>query len=81
MMRKVVTQGTGSALRTEAYEAAGKTGSAQFEDGNESHAWFTGFAPVDNPQIVVSVVVEKGGSGGATAAPIAKRIFDVYLSR
>lgn len=81
MMRKVVTQGTGSALRTKAYEAAGKTGSAQFEDGNESHAWFTGFAPVDNPQIVVSVVVEKGGSGGATAAPIAKRIFDVYLSR
>jgi len=81
MMRQVVTEGTGSALRTEAYEAAGKTGSAQFEAGKESHAWFTGFAPVSDPKVVVTVVVEEGGSGGQTAAPIAKSIFDVYLGR
>ena len=82
MMKKVVAEGTGSALRTDAYTAAGKTGSAQFEDGSEkSHAWFTGFAPADNPKIVVTVVVEEGGSGGQTAAPVAKKIFDTYLSR
>lgn len=79
MMRQVVTDGTGSALRTEDYTAAGKTGSAQFETGKDSHAWFTGFAPAEDPQIVVTVVVEEGGSGGQTAAPAARSIFDVYF--
>lgn len=81
MMRKVVTEGTGSALRTESYTAAGKTGSAEFETGKETHAWFTGFAPAEDPAVVVTVIVEEGGSGGQTAAPIARRLFDVYLGR
>ena len=46
-----------------------------------SHAWFVGFAPVDNPEIVVSVIVEHGGRGGAVAAPIAKRVIEEYLKR
>lgn len=79
MMELVVTDGTGSALRTEAYRAAGKTGSAEFETGKESHAWFTGFAPAENPQIAISVVVEEGGSGGREAAPIARAVFDTYF--
>lgn len=79
MMELVVTEGTGLALRTEAYRAAGKTGSAEFETGRESHAWFTGFAPVENPQIAISVVMEEGGSGGREAAPIARAVFDAYF--
>lgn len=81
MMTRVVTEGTGSALRTEAYQAAGKTGSAEFETGKETHAWFTGFAPADNPRLAVAVIVEEGGSGGQTAGPVARQIFDLYLGR
>ena len=81
LMRKVVTDGTGSAVRTEAYAVAGKTGSAEFETGKESHAWFTGFAPVEDPRLVVTVLVEEGGSGGQAAAPIARSLFDLYFSR
>lgn len=80
MMKQVVTEGTGSALRDADYTAAGKTGSAQFETGKDSHAWFTGFAPAEDPRIVVTVIVEEGGSGGQTAAPVARKLFDALLS-
>ncbi|MBE5971429.1 MAG: penicillin-binding protein 2 [Lachnoclostridium sp.] len=79
LLEKVVTDGTGSALRTEAYSAAGKTGSAEFDKGKETHAWFVGYAPAENPEIAVCVIVEEGGSGGKTAAPIARQMFDAYL--
>lgn len=81
VMRLVVTEGTGSAVRTDAYSVAGKTGSAEFEAGKESHAWFTGFAPAENPELAVTVLVEESGSGGQIAAPIARAIFDVWFSR
>lgn len=81
MMRQVVTEGTGSSVRTDAYTAAGKTGSAEFEKGKESHAWFTGFAPAENPKLVVTVIVEEGGSGGRAAGPIARTLFDLYFSK
>lgn len=81
LLRGVVVSGTGSAVRTDAYAVAGKTGSAEFETGKESHAWFTGYAPADNPQIVVTVLVEESGSGGQIAAPVARSIFDTYFSR
>ena len=81
LMRAVVTEGTGSAVRTDAYTAAAKTGSAEFETGKETHAWFTGFAPVEDPRIAVTVIVEESGSGGAVAGPIARTLFDLYLSR
>lgn len=81
LMRKVVTDGTGSAVRTEDYAVAGKTGSAEFETGKESHAWFTGFAPAEDPRLVVTVIVEEGGAGGQVAAPIARTLFDLYFSR
>ena len=80
-MRSVVTDGTGSGVRTDAYSVAGKTGSAEFETGKETHAWFTGFAPAEDPKLVVTVLVEEAGSGGHVAAPIAKSIFDTYFSR
>ena len=72
LMRAVVTEGTGSAVRTDAYSVAGKTGSAEFDKDKETHAWFTGFAPVEDPKVVVTVIVEEGGSGGKAAGPIAR---------
>lgn len=81
MMREVVISGTGKKLNeAEGYEACGKTGSAEFsKDKSRSHSWFTGFAPLNNPEIALSVLVEDGGSGSQTAVPIAKSIFDQYF--
>lgn len=81
LLEKVVTEGTGSALRTDAYTVAGKTGSAEVEKDKETHAWFVGYAPADHPKIAVCVLVEEGGSGGQTAAPIARKLFDSYLTK
>lgn len=80
LLVEVVNEGTGSAVRSDAYQAAGKTGSAEFESGKETHAWFVGYAPADHPKIAVCVIVEEGGSGGRAAAPIAKRLFDAWLN-
>mgnify|MGYP000986817851 CR=1 FL=1 len=79
LLVRVVNEGTGSSLRTDAYQAAGKTGSAEFETGKETHAWFVGYAPAEDPKLAVCVIVEEGGSGGRTAGPIAKKLFDAYL--
>lgn len=80
LMEAVVTEGTGSQLKDRSYTAAGKTGSAEFSDeSDESHAWFTGFAPAEDPQIAVTVVVESIGSGGDYAVPLARRVFDAYF--
>lgn len=59
-----------------------KTGTAEFGDPKgRSHAWFTVFAPVYNPQISVTVIVEGGGEGSSVAAPIAKKILEEWFSR
>lgn len=76
LMTACVTDGTGYALVTDAYTAAGKTGTAEWDTRQESHAWFVGFAPADNPRIVVSILLEEAGAGSDQAAPIARRIFD-----
>lgn len=81
LMTDVVEEGTASRLSGLAYTAAGKTGSAEFNSNKaDSHAWFTGFAPADNPEIAVTVIIEGIGSGGDYAVPIAKRIFDAYFN-
>ena len=59
-------------------EIAGKTGSAQTGVGDEAHAWFAGFAPYDDPEIAVVVMIEKGGSGGYTSET-AKKIIEEYF--
>lgn len=82
LMEGVVENGTATRLRGLSYTAAGKTGSAEYsENKSDSHAWFTGFAPVENPQVCVTIIVEGAGSGGEYAVPIAKRVFDAYFSR
>lgn len=80
LMTEVVQQGTAKKLKGLEYTAAGKTGSAEYNKIKEdSHAWFTGFAPADDPEISVTIIVESIGSGGDYAVPIAKRLFDAYF--
>ncbi len=80
MMTEVVLSGTATKLDGLSYTAAGKTGSAEYSENKEdSHAWFTGFAPVEDPQICVTIIVESAGSGGDYAVPIAKRVFDQFF--
>lgn len=81
LMALVVSEGTGSRLRSDEYSVAGKTGSAEYlENGKKrTNAWFTGFAPIENPEMAISIIVEDGESGGKTAAPIARELFDYRL--
>ncbi|MEA1935391.1 MAG: penicillin-binding protein 2 [Thermodesulfobacteriota bacterium] len=87
-------QGTGRALKRKEEDVCGKTGTAQVvsmpEDGEDvakeetsyklrDHALFVCFAPSENPEIAVAVVVEHGGHGGSAAAPIARKIIDGYF--
>ena len=82
LMTDVVQEGTATKLKGLEYTAAGKTGSAEYNaTKGDSHAWFTGFAPVEDPQICVTIIVEGAGSGGDYAVPIARRIFDAYFSK
>ena len=79
-MTEVVERGTATKLKGLSYTAAGKTGSAEYNKVKEdSHAWFTGFAPAEDPEISVTIIVERIGSGGDYAVPIAKRLFDAYF--
>ncbi|MCB1803365.1 MAG: penicillin-binding protein 2, partial [Gammaproteobacteria bacterium] len=88
-------RGTAKRIRSKEYRIAGKTGTAQVftvaqdEEYNEEeiakklrdHALFVAYAPIEDPQIAIAVVVENGGHGGSTAAPIAKEVMDAYLLR
>lgn len=82
-MAGVVSGGTGAALSGQIYQAAGKTGSAEFSNvKGQSHAWFTGYASTEEKgTIAVTVIVENGGAGSTTAVPIAKQLFDIYFAR
>jgi penicillin-binding protein 2 len=83
----VVKDGTGALARLPGVDIAGKTGTAQTISKSDSskgqdHAWFASFAPVDDPQYVVVVLVERGGKGGGVAAPIARQIYEaIFLQK
>jgi penicillin-binding protein 2 len=82
-MISVVESGTGHAAYIPSFPIAGKTGTAQNPHG-EDHAWFICFGPVKegvSPELVLAIVVEHGGKGGAVAAPIAKQIFTAYINK
>ena len=80
MMTAVVEKGTATRLSGQDYTAAGKTGSAEYNNiKGDSHAWFTGFAPAEAPEVCVTIIVEGAGSGGDYAVPMARRLFDCYF--
>ena len=79
-MKAVVNKGTGTALKGMSMSVAGKTGSAEFDSQGTSHAWFVGFAPASNPDIVVSIVVEGAGTGSQYAVPIAQKMLKCYFN-
>lgn len=61
--------------------SAGKTGTAEYGDPKDkTHAWYTSFAPIDNPKIVLTVLVEGGGEGSSVAAPISKETYRYFFS-
>ncbi|MFI3170973.1 MAG: penicillin-binding transpeptidase domain-containing protein [Eubacteriales bacterium] len=77
-MQAVVSYGTGTDLSGASYTVAGKTGTAEYSsDKSQSHSWFVGFTNVDNPDIVVSVVLEQS-DGEGKAITVAKKIMDAY---
>jgi len=59
---------------------AGKTGTSEIGEGDETHAWFTCFAPFDEPEIAVTVFLEEGGEGSDDAAPVVRKILEAYFS-
>ena len=79
--------GTGGAARIPGIDVAGKTGTAQSINKSDAakgqdHAWFASFAPVQDPEVVVVVLVERGGKGGQVAAPIARQIYQaIFLEK
>lgn len=91
-LKRAVDQGTGREATLGAFSVAGKTGTAQVYkhsagiDSNKlpknerDHAWFVGYAPAEKPAIAFAVVVEHGGHGGSSAAPIARRVLEVFFS-
>lgn len=89
------SQGTARRINTGInYKIAGKSGTAQVKSiaqnavydkdslakKHHDHAWFTAFAPVDDPSIVVTVFVENGNSGSGVAAPLAKEVINAWIS-
>ena len=83
LMYETVRSGTGTAAAISGIKVCGKTGTAENEKTNEdkskTHATFVGFAPYDDPEIAVSVVLEYAGYGGSVAAPIAREVIREYL--
>ncbi len=78
-MRQAVLNGSARALSDLPVKVAGKTGTAQFGAEGKTHAWFIGYAPYDQPEIVLTVLVEGGGQGHETAVPVAKEVFKWYF--
>lgn len=79
-MRQTITSGSATRLNDLAFGVAGKTGTAEWRKGASAHAWFTGFAPWTDPEIVVTVLIEEGGEGSQAAVPVAREIFEHYFT-
>ncbi|MGH8950395.1 MAG: peptidoglycan D,D-transpeptidase FtsI family protein [Acidimicrobiia bacterium] len=79
----VVNGGTAAAAFSDFGEGVenvgGKTGTAQVSATRDNHAWFVGVAPLDNPQYVVAILIDEGGSGGQVAAPVARHIMQYLM--
>ncbi|SHH58196.1 peptidoglycan D,D-transpeptidase FtsI family protein [Clostridium grantii] len=79
-MREVVENGTGSNAAIDDIQVCGKTGTAEYSsDKDKTHAWFVGFAPMENPKVAIAVIVEDGGTGGSLSAKIAREVIKEAL--
>lgn len=82
LMVNNVSNGAASSARISGVNVGGKTGTAQNVQGSANSLWFTGFAPAEDPQIAIAVVVEgQQGFGGGVAAPVAKRVIEAVLNK
>lgn len=81
MMGACSSGGTGYTFFDFMPQVACKTGTAEINEDGQTHAWFTVFAPADNPEIVATILVEKGGEGSKVAGPIAREIFDYWFHK
>ncbi len=85
MMELVVSDGSGKAAQIPGVRVAGKTGTAQHAAGKDPHTWFIGFAPANDPQVAIAVIIEEGGdvgseaTGGRVSAPIARAVMQAVL--
>lgn len=78
-MTAVVDSGTASALKSDYYTIAGKTGTAEYSsDKEKAHSWFMGFTNLDNPELAISIVVESADNSGMSAVTVAKKILNAY---
>lgn len=79
-MRSAVVSGSAGSLADLPFSVAAKTGTAQFANNKRTHAWLTSFAPFENPEIVISVIVEQGGEGYVAALPVAREALICYFN-
>jgi len=80
-LRQGVTNGSGRRLSQFAMPIAGKTGTAQWSRDGEPHSWFTSFAPYDNPELALTILVEEGGDGSDLAVKIAEQIYRYWIPK
>lgn len=80
-MRQTITEGTGIQLNDLPFSSGGKTGTAQFGSENKTHAWFISFAPFENPEIAMVVLLEGGGEGHSSSVPVTKEVLKWYFER
>lgn len=78
-MRLTVTEGTAQSLRDLPVRVAGKTGTAQFGSGKDTHGWFVSFAPYENPEIALVILVEGQDEEGYNAVPVTKKVYEWYF--
>ncbi|MDD5109657.1 MAG: penicillin-binding protein 2 [Patescibacteria group bacterium] len=79
-LRRAVQSGSANALRAVPMAVAGKTGTAQWSTVKNYHAWFTGYAPADDPRVVVTILIEEGGEGSSVAVPVAVDFFNWWVN-
>ncbi len=81
-MRRAITEGSAYLLNDLPIKVAGKTGTAQITSTfRKTNAWFVGFAPYDNPEIALAIIVEGAGEGSIAAVPVAKEVFNWYYNK